>query len=149
MPDLDFEALYTRARREFRLKSTLHGPDHWRRVEVNGLALAPHTGADIVVVRLFAIFHDCKRQDDMDDPEHGRRAATFLAEQRTYLFDIPDEVFALLREAIAHHADGTTHHDPTIGTCWDADRLDLTRCGMVPSPDFFSTRVGREAAEQI
>ncbi len=150
MPDPapDFEALEKRAQREFKLKGSMHGPDHWRRVEANGLLLSPLTGADPLVVRFFALFHDCKRLDDMDDPEHGRRAAAFLAAHRTTLFDISDEQFALLREAIAYHADGTIHHNPTIGTCWDADRLDLTRCGTTPVPRYFSTRAGRAEASK-
>ena len=145
--DLDFTALWKRAEREFRLRGSLHGPDHWRRVEANGLLLAEQTGADEAVVQLFAIFHDCKRQNDNDDPEHGRRAARFVSEQRSEL-PISDEQFALLREAIAYHADGTTHHNATIGTCWDADRLDLTRCGMVPAPQFLSTMAGRAEARK-
>ena len=34
----------------------------------------------------------------------------------------------------------------TIGTCWDADRLDLGRVGVIPSVDFMSTQDGKEAA---
>ena len=29
--------------------------------------------------------------------------------------------------------------DPTIGTCWDADRLHLPRVSIEPNPAFFST----------
>jgi hypothetical protein len=35
-----------------------HGPSHWRTVEQNGLGLSTCTGADELVVRLFAVFHD-------------------------------------------------------------------------------------------
>ena len=38
-----------------------HGVAHWARVLDNGLRLANVTGADIEVVQLFAVFHDCKR----------------------------------------------------------------------------------------
>ena len=34
----------------------------------------------------------------------------------------------------------------TIGTCWDADRLDLGRVGVIPSVDFMSTHAGKKAA---
>ena len=34
----------------------------------------------------------------------------------------------------------------TIGTCWDADRLDLGRVGIIPSSDFMSTQAGKESA---
>ena len=35
---------------------------------------------------------------------------------------------------------------PTIGTCWDADRLDLGRVGIVPQPKFMSTAFAKEVA---
>jgi uncharacterized protein len=38
------------------------------------------TGVDLTVVRLFAHIHDCKRQDDHLDPEHGQRSAQFVLE---------------------------------------------------------------------
>jgi len=37
------------------------------------------------------------------------------------------------------HADGGTSTDPTIGLCWDADRLNLWRVGAKPSATFMST----------
>ena len=37
------------------------------------------------------------------------------------------------------HTDGTISDDPTIGCCWDADRLDLPRVGMQPDPALLST----------
>ena len=43
-------------------KNSVHGPRHWRRVERNGLLLATRSGANIAVVRLFALFHDSRRQ---------------------------------------------------------------------------------------
>jgi len=32
----------------------------------------------------------------------------------------------------------------SIGTCWDADRLDLGRVGVIPSVNFMSTPAGKE-----
>ena len=32
-------------------------------------------------------------------------------------------------------------------SCWDADRLDLSRVGIVPSEQFMSTKVGKEMAK--
>jgi uncharacterized protein len=37
-----------------------------------------------------------------------------------------------------HHSDGEVSTDKTIQTCWDADRLDLGRVGIFPSPKFLS-----------
>jgi hypothetical protein len=33
---------------------------------------------------------------------------------------------------------GGVDTDPTVQTCWDADRLDLGRVGIKPHPDFLS-----------
>ena len=125
---------------------SVHGPDHWKRVERNGLLLATRTGADIAVVRLFAVFHDSRRENESFDAGHGARAAEFATTLRGSLFDLSDDAFALLHYACTWHTDGQHHADPTIGTCWDADRLDLGRVGIIPAPQFMSTAFGREIA---
>lgn len=55
--------------------------------------------------------------------------------------------FEILVFAIHHHTDGFTSDNPTIGTCWDADRLDLGRVGIIPSPALMSTQAGKQIAE--
>lgn len=125
---------------------SVHGPDHWRRVERNACILAARTGANISVVRLFALFHDSRRENDGHDPHHGRRGAEFAARVRGSWFQLPDDEFELLHYACVWHTDGHHHDNTTIGTCWDADRLDLGRVGMIPDPDFMSTEFGAEIA---
>ncbi len=125
---------------------SLHGPDHWRRVERNACVLATRTGAVVAVVRLFALFHDSRRENDGHDPEHGRRGAAFAAELRGSWFQLPDDQFELLHYACVWHTDGHRHSDPTIGTCWDADRLDLGRAGIRPDPVRMSTGFAAEIA---
>ena len=53
---------------------------------------------------------------------------------------------ALLAEACRCHTEGKCSADPTIGTCWDADRLDLGRVGKRPDPKFLTTRSARDRA---
>ena len=48
---------------------SVHGPAHWCRVERNALLLATRTGADVTVVRLFALFHDSRRRNEFIDPQ--------------------------------------------------------------------------------
>jgi hypothetical protein len=43
-------------------------------------------------------------------------------------------------------AHGQLSDDPTIGTCWDADRLDLVRVGTQSEPSYMSTEFGSEIA---
>ncbi len=129
--------------------SVLHGPSHWRRVAENGVAIAAANGANLNVVRLFALFHDSQRIQEGADDGHGQRAADFLTKVRGDLIHLPDTEFELLHYACAFHTHSPPHSDPTIGACWDADRLDLERVGMIPLARFMSTDPGRNMAKAI
>ena len=127
---------------------SIHGPNHWIVVELGAEFLARDTGADLDVLRLFSVLHDACRCDDGDDPLHGHRAAELAAQWRGELFQLDDARFALLDQALRFHADGQTSTDPTIGTCWDADRLDLPRVGIPIDPAYLSTEAARRAVLQ-
>ena len=117
----------------------IHGIGHWERVYFNGMSLADSTGADHRVVALFSVFHDACRSNEDSDPEHGQRGANLAASFRGSFFDLPDDVFEKLHEACSHHTLSRTHQDITIKTCWDADRLDLGRVGIMPDPRYLCT----------
>jgi hypothetical protein len=125
---------------------SMHGPWHWDKVLFNALELARSTeGADKQVVELFAALHDCKRQNESDDPQHGPLAAEYVRELRSNgVIKLTNKQFDKLEYAIRHHDNGTISNDPTIGACWDADRLDLSRVGMVPNPSLLSTEAGKQ-----
>lgn len=119
-----------------------HGLLHWFNVHQNGVDIArsmSYSGlqADTHVIFLFSIFHDAGRVNENNDPDHGRRGAALAHELREQL-QCSDNQFDLLIEACVGHTDGTTHTNPTIGACWDADRLDLFRVGMFPEKRYFS-----------
>jgi uncharacterized protein len=145
---LDLSHLWALAADRFALgPHSLHGPDHWQRVERNGLQLAAESGADVLVVRLFAVLHDSNRLNEVTDPEHGSRAAAWATElRREGRIDVTDAQFALLTEACVYHDKGRVSGDATIGTCWDADRLDLPRVGITPAERFMSTAAGKRLA---
>jgi uncharacterized protein len=146
----DWPDLWALAARRFTLgPSSLHGSDHWQRVERNALDLAPHTpGVDVLIVRLFAVLHDSNRHNESWDPEHGARAADWARElnESAKLFRLDDARLDLLCDAMARHDKGQVSDDPTIGTCWDADRLDLPRVGIRPATRFMSTLEGKRRA---
>jgi uncharacterized protein len=123
----------------------LHGVSHWARVWENGTRIAQATtGANLRVVRLFAFFHDAKRTNDGHDPQHGLRGADYAASLRTTLLqELSDAEFELLYAACAYHTDGLTDHHPTVQACWDADRLDLNRVGILPQPIRLCTEVAK------
>jgi uncharacterized protein len=123
-----------------------HGVVHWARVLENGLKLAAATGADPDVVTLFALFHDSRRENDGADWGHGRRGADLAAGLRGRVFDLPDAAFALLYRACDRHTDALTDPDVTVRTCFDADRLDLGRVGVVPDPKYLCTDYARTPA---
>jgi uncharacterized protein len=122
----------------------IHGLPHWRRVRENGLALAERTGADVRVVELFAWLHDSRRLNDGRDPAHGARAEAFARSLRGTLVHLDDPAFELLAYACRHHTDGLRRGDPTVLTCWDADRLDLGRVGIRPDPRYLCTDAAKD-----
>jgi uncharacterized protein len=126
--------------------SPIHGLKHWSTVARNGLYLAQHSGADVEVVTYFAFFHDSKRENEGGDPEHGPRAALFLNGIRD-LLPLDDLQFQLLKRACSGHTHGTQTDCATLGTCWDADRLDLGRVGIVPDSQYLFTVRAKEIAD--
>jgi len=123
-----------------------HGVSHWARVYENGLRLAKITGADVRVIRLFAVFHDARRKTEGRDFKHGKMAADLARRLRGSYFELPDEDFERLCEACANHTTGETRADVTVQTCWDADRLDLGRVGKMPDPDKLCTPAAKDPA---
>ena len=117
---------------------SIHGPSHWRRVEGYGLYIAEQNGADAMVVRLFALFHDCCRMRESTDHGHGARGAQKARELR-HLVPLDDIAFQRLCRACEGHTDIIHTSDITVGTCWDADRLDLDRVGVEPDPKMLNT----------
>lgn len=135
----------------WRRDSQLHGEAHWLAVATTGLDLAAETGADAQIVFTFGLLHDTRRQNDSWDPEHGARAAAFARE----LHDDGDLLLDVIRLellclALDLHADGQVSAHPTVGTCWDADRLHLGRLGphFHLDPALLSTAAARTADAQ-
>jgi uncharacterized protein len=124
--------------------SFIHGESHWQRVAAAGLALLPEVpGADPALVFLFALFHDSMRLNDNYDPLHGSRGAALARELRDEAFDLDDAEMDLLAFACEEHTNGGSGPDPTVGVCWDADRLNLWRVGIIPDSRFLSTEAAR------
>ncbi|MBF0253264.1 MAG: hypothetical protein HQL29_05545 [Candidatus Omnitrophica bacterium] len=118
----------------------IHGVEHWKRVKDHGLHLAKETGAKAHIVELFALLHDSHRLTEGTDNEHGKRAAEFAVKMNGIYFNISEEDLDILCVACKGHTTELTHHDVTVQTCWDADRLDLWRIEVTPDPKFLSTQ---------
>ena len=121
-----------------------HGVEHWDKVARFGRMLYQE-GADMDVILSFAYLHDSERKDNAEDIEHGKRASMLIDRIReTELKALSDEQIAKLKRACELH---TTEHqtgDITIDTCFDADRMDLLRVGITPSPERMATKRGAE-----
>jgi uncharacterized protein len=127
--------------------SMLHGEAHWRAVAWTYLELLPEVaGADPVVGVLFGLLHDSQRLDDGFDPQHGPRASRFAEELAAEnLLPLGQERKVKLIRVVHDHTGARPTADPTIGLCFDSDRLNLWRIGVRPEPSHLSTAIAKAA----
>ena len=145
-PAFDRAGLLRAVVAQFRInRDGAHGTSHWARVRKHALTVGRETGADLLVVELFAFLHDSQRKNEYVDEGHGYRAAEYVRSLKTVYFDLTPIQLDKLCIAMSGHSDGQLHTDPTIQTCWDADRLDLGRVGKKPHAKYLSA----EAAKYI
>lgn len=138
---MDIQPVIDYVSRDWQL-GPVHGMEHWKRVERNGLLLATED-VNVNVVRLFAYLHDHKRLSDGWDLEHGQRAAENLDSIRqTLLIELTYEEFLMLKRACMEHTITERTGVPTIDACFDADRMDLPRVGYMPDPDRMASALG-------
>jgi uncharacterized protein len=102
-------------------------------------------GADMDVILAFAYLHDSERRDNAMDIEHGKRASLLIDRIReTELKALNDEQIAKLKRACELHTIEHRTGDITIDICFDADRMDLLRVGIIPDPKRMATKLGAE-----
>ncbi len=65
----------------------IHGIRHWARVRRHGLRLAGQTGANAMIVELFAFLHDSCRSHEYSDAGHSDRAADYAKSLNTRYFE--------------------------------------------------------------
>jgi uncharacterized protein len=121
-----------------------HGLSHWGRVLENGLRLAEMEGGDQTVISLFAIFHDACRHNQSLDPGHGARGAALARQLLQGHPQVTPAQLELLVIACRDHTNGKIEADLTVQICWDADRLDLARAGIMPEHDKLCTASATE-----
>ena len=132
--DVDTAGLLREAEARFKLSpKSIHGPAHWKAVLANGMLLADALQVDRSFVAVFALLHDCRRENEWDDPLHGARAAGVASELNGRYFDFASDRLASLTEALRLHDAGQVHADIHISCCWAADRIELRRVGIEPA----------------
>lgn len=124
---------------------SLHGLAHHSRVHLNAkLICMHHSEVNFKVCSLFAFLHDIGRLNDGIDIEHGDRSSLIVKEIGSCALNLDIKGFDQLVFAIKHHSDGYTSKDMTIGACWDADRLDLYRVGIMPKSEKLNTAYAKQ-----
>ena len=123
--------------------------EHWTEVYKNGLILGRQDFAEPKVITAFAFLHDCMRTHDGPCEDHGPLAAEFINTFKPDDLGLNPSQWEVLKMACRDHTIGIVSNHPTIGACWDADRLDIMRCGMLPIPDLMSTPIGIILANKI
>jgi uncharacterized protein len=128
--------------------SPVHGERHWCRVAHAAARIVGETpGADPLVVLLFALVHDSQRVYEKFDAWHGWRAARLSRALLEGSGLVSDAQLEKLSYALEFHDEGLVSDDPTVGVCWDADRLCLWRVGVTPNPALLSTEAARRPEE--
>ena len=134
LDDVDTYALFEKAKAQFVLSPTsVHGPKHWLSVLANGELLARSTNADFSFVVVFSLLHDCRRENEWLEPQHGARAASLAKDLNGILYDFDDLRLSRLTEALRFHDAGKINSDIDISCCWSADRIKLRRVGIESS----------------
>ena len=109
-------------RKQFRLNWWgHHGVRHWARVRRNGRVIAQHVpGVDLLVLDLFAVLHDSRRQDEHEDHGHGWRAMLWLRKQHSHdNMGLTGAQFGQLLYAIEHHSEqGVPPLSTTVAAEW-------------------------------
>jgi uncharacterized protein len=135
----DRSGLIALIKAEFRLDwKGIHGANHWARVLHHGKNIGQLRKADLLVVELFGFMHDSCRLNEGQDLKHGQRAAEFAHGIHGDFYSLQPKQLDQLCFAMQHHSGGEVSVDATIQTCWDSDRLDLGRVGIVPSAQYLS-----------
>lgn len=122
----------------------VHGIDHWTRVLQNGIILCdknPNLNKNIIIA--FSFFHDVGRTREDDEPIHGYNGGRRLLKYK-YKINLTKEEIDKCYEACVDHTHTRHHKDPQIAACWDADRLDLYRVGVMPDVDYLNLEESKE-----
>jgi len=137
----DWERLLTEARDGAVLAhEPMHGERHWRAVAWAGLRISElRPDLSRIILVAFGLLHDCRRETDDWDPDHGARAARVALRSRPLKRLAGVEGRELVAEACRLHERGPiTPASAQIGACWDADRVNLVRLGFSLDPRYFS-----------
>ena len=149
MKDFKYLDLIEQIKKEFKIDYYgLHGINHWRRVYCNTQKLSKHYNVESEVFELFALLHDSKRQDELEDKHHGKRAAQFVVELlEVASIELSEKDTQRLIYACANHTHSDKKNplfnDLVVQICFDSDRLDIDRVGYTVDPKYLATNYAK------
>lgn len=129
-----------------------HGILHWERVYINCLKLSKYYQVNSEVFELFSLLHDSKRKTEYEDIEHGKRSGLFIKELiNNRIIQLSNEDKKRLIFACSNHTkpnkNAKLYLDPVVQICFDADRLDIGRVGIIPEEKYFLTKYAKRLVE--
>ena len=83
------------------------------------------------------VVNDSDGQLLLDQPLASTQSLTVVGR------NLAADQLTLLKFACEHHEKGRVSDNPTVGCCWDADRLDLGRVGITPHPSRLCTNIAK------
>lgn len=88
------------------------------------------------------IKYKAKRYADHPDP--AKLIETLMSTREEAGVSLDNRQMHDLTLAVMEHNDGKVSADcGTVGVCWDADRLELPRVGIIPNAKLLSTKAGK------
>jgi uncharacterized protein len=148
----------------------IHGQRHWARVLSNSCKLLYEmmqrgdleevTEVMAYSVVMFSLFHDSKRETNGVCMRHGDDGASFYKEcigdmivrhPETYTQEDHESLLRAMRdhcrvEFPEEYKQAGERPTVLMKICFDSDRLDLPRVGIIPDPDRMFTEVGKVLA---
>ncbi len=121
-----------------------HGIYHWGRVLENAFYISENLNVERDLLVLFAVLHDSKRVNEQYDKLHGIRAAKFVELINKEYLMLSENKLKILITACEGHNSMKFHKNLTIQACWDADRLDLLRAKINPSPEYLNLDISKK-----
>ncbi len=133
--EFKYQSLIEKIKKEFKIDYYgTHGISHWRRVYENTQLLSNYYRIESEVFELFALLHDSKRTNELEDKHHGKRASLFAQKLLDEgVISLSGENAKRLIYACANHTysdkSNILFNDIVVQICFDSDRLDIGRVG--------------------
>ena len=125
-----------------------HGLTHWNKVAEYARIIAAAEHFDERFMLLFAYFHDCQRLSDGRDLQHGPRAADYLMTWTPEALELSEADQYRLAFACRYHTREIPTDDRLVRACWDCDRLDIGRVGIIVNPAFLFTETAKKILDR-